>query len=50
MTYCLSKTSMLLIGRPFALMPVSVIFSVLPSGDTARVRVSTNFPPWYRCR
>src|SRR5260370_40672995 len=43
-SYCLSKTSTLLTGRPCPSVPFAVIVSVLPSFDTARLRVVVAFP------
>jgi hypothetical protein len=47
-TYCLSKSAMSLISRPFASMPVVVAVAVLPSRDTTTVLVWTNFPAFVR--
>ena len=44
MTYCLSYTEMLLIGRPFASRIIAVAVIVLLSGDTTKVVVPTSLP------
>jgi hypothetical protein len=47
-TYCFSHTEMLLIGRPFAFVPVVVKVKLLPSWDMTKVVVCTTLPAFVR--